>query len=39
METTSSYDEAKARYLARRPRRLRGDRPSREGLHDRAGLR
>jgi hypothetical protein len=39
METTSSYDEARVRYLTRRPRRFGGSRPSREELHDRAGLR
>ena len=39
MGTTSSYVEARSRYLARPARRLGGTRPSREELHDRAGLR
>jgi plasmid stability protein len=34
-----SYRAAMARYLSREPRKLGGPRPSREALHDRAGLR
>jgi hypothetical protein len=34
-----SYAGAMERYLSRAPRELGGARPSREELHDRAGLR
>lgn len=37
-----AYDRAMARYLARKPRRLRwadGRKPARDDLHDRAGFR
>jgi hypothetical protein len=34
-----SYSGAKDRYLSREPQKLGGPRPSREELHDRAGLR
>lgn len=34
-----SYAGAMERYLSREPRKLGGARPSREELHDRAGLR
>jgi plasmid stability protein len=34
-----SYSGAMERYLSREPQKLGGPRPSREELHDRAGLR
>ena len=39
MRSRESYAGAKERYLSREPRKLGGLRPSREELHDRAGLR
>ena len=40
METESRYEGARRRFMGRRPKRLsRGPYPSRDELHDRAGLR
>jgi hypothetical protein len=39
MGSRESYGGAMERYLSRRPRKLEARRPSREELHDRAGLR
>jgi len=40
MRSESQYETARRRFMSREPRRLsRGPYPSREELHDRAGLR